>query len=487
MKKTVKHLTALFLSVALCFGMLPAAVPAAATGISEASEGAISYQASETGWMDVCRPYQYTEVTEYLPTSSESFSVGGVKYYEGYVFYNWYSTKISQVLYNVDGKFDSFSFKIGRIDNTKSADTTLYIFLDGKIYKEIDISASALDTEVTVPLTNVNQLKMVVQHDAHAYDVYYGLYDGVWTANGSEGTQVGESNWLDVCAPYSTEGDKTLLMLKENDDYLMMGGKKYENALQFYLWNAARSSSASFNLGGIYDTFSFTVGHVDNTARYSAKLKVYLDGELKETIEMQPDDLQRRYTVSVKDAKQMILKLESDEELNCYDITYGVGEGVLHSDGVVREISLEETEISISDDGTAILKPVFTPWDAADKKLVYESMNPDIATVDAFGVVTGIKNGSATIKVTTEDGGYTAFCTVQVDMEQIIYGDLNGSGSADAGDALLVLKEVVSLLELDAAQQQAADVNADGKISAEDALMILRKVVNLIGSFPAEQ
>ena len=48
-----------------------------------------------TGWMNTCKPYQYTSVEEYLPTEMDSFKVGGREYFEGYVFYCWYQTSLS--------------------------------------------------------------------------------------------------------------------------------------------------------------------------------------------------------------------------------------------------------------------------------------------------------------------------------------------------------------------------------------------------------
>ena len=50
----------------------------------------------------------------------------------------------------------------------------------------------------------------------------------------------------------------------------------------------------------------------------------------------------------------------------------------------------------------------------SNSKVTFTSSNPEIATVDVDGNVTGVAEGTATITVTTEDGSYTDECTVTV-------------------------------------------------------------------------
>ena len=54
------------------------------------------------------------------------------------------------------------------------------------------------------------------------------------------------------------------------------------------------------------------------------------------------------------------------------------------------------------------------PETAENKNLTWESSNPDVATVDENGVVTGVSNGSTVITCKTEIGGFKASCTVGV-------------------------------------------------------------------------
>ncbi|MFC0216295.1 Ig-like domain-containing protein [Paenibacillus chartarius] len=62
---------------------------------------------------------------------------------------------------------------------------------------------------------------------------------------------------------------------------------------------------------------------------------------------------------------------------------------------------------------TASLNYSVYPENATNKKVTWESSNPQVATVQN-GIVTAISPGSADIKVTTEDGNFSAICKVQV-------------------------------------------------------------------------
>ena len=66
-------------------------------------------------------------------------------------------------------------------------------------------------------------------------------------------------------------------------------------------------------------------------------------------------------------------------------------------------------------------------------------------------------------------------------------GDVNGDGSINATDALMILQNAVKLIELQEAQALAADVTGEGDINASDALCVLQYTVKLIDRFPAEQ
>lgn len=70
--------------------------------------------------------------------------------------------------------------------------------------------------------------------------------------------------------------------------------------------------------------------------------------------------------------------------------------------------------------------------DSPNPKVLWESSNPDVATVDENGKVTAVSAGSADITVITEDGKYKDSCTVTVSSA----GDSStGNGSSSGGSS----------------------------------------------------
>ncbi len=61
-----------------------------------------------------------------------------------------------------------------------------------------------------------------------------------------------------------------------------------------------------------------------------------------------------------------------------------------------------------------------------------------------------------------------------------IIGDVNGSGSIDTGDAVMLLRAVIGLVELTPEQKLIADVNNDSAINTGDAITVLRIVAGII-------
>ena len=80
----------------------------------------------------------------------------------------------------------------------------------------------------------------------------------------------------------------------------------------------------------------------------------------------------------------------------------------------VTGVSLPSTAV-VGVGKTITLTPTFTPSDATNKNVTWESKNTSIATVSSAGVVTGVAEGTVNIEVTTEDGEFNATCSVTVD------------------------------------------------------------------------
>ena len=79
----------------------------------------------------------------------------------------------------------------------------------------------------------------------------------------------------------------------------------------------------------------------------------------------------------------------------------------------VTGVTLNKNTLELYTGGSETLTATFQPANATNQNVTWESSNPDVATV-VGGTVIAVKEGEATITVTTEDGGKTATCTVKV-------------------------------------------------------------------------
>jgi uncharacterized protein YjdB len=80
----------------------------------------------------------------------------------------------------------------------------------------------------------------------------------------------------------------------------------------------------------------------------------------------------------------------------------------------VTGVSLDRTTLSLTVGESENLSATVLPSNATNKNVTWSSSADGISTVSSNGTVTGIAAGSATITVTTEDGGEMAICSVTV-------------------------------------------------------------------------
>ena len=80
----------------------------------------------------------------------------------------------------------------------------------------------------------------------------------------------------------------------------------------------------------------------------------------------------------------------------------------------VTEVTLDKTELTLTEGETETLTATVKPDNADNRKVTWSSDKTEIATVDGAGKVTAVKAGEAVVTVTTEAGGKTATCKVTV-------------------------------------------------------------------------
>ena len=159
----------------------------------------------------------------------------------------------------------------------------------------------------------------------------------------------------------------------------------------------------------------------------------------------------------------------------------------------VTGVSLDQSTLEITEGEHASLKATVTPPDATNQNLIWSSDAEAIATVEN-GVVNAVKAGSAVITVKTEDGDFTASCTVTVNAAVIaVEGVTLDKETADltvGGDITLVAtvkpaeatnKEVT----WSTSDDKVATVDANGKVTAVGAGPATITVTTKDGGFTA--
>ncbi|MFA6830258.1 MAG: Ig-like domain-containing protein [Bacilli bacterium] len=93
----------------------------------------------------------------------------------------------------------------------------------------------------------------------------------------------------------------------------------------------------------------------------------------------------------------------------------------------VTGVSLSSEAETIKVNASVTLTATVTPSDATNKIVTWSTSDASVATVNAGGKVTGVKEGTATITATID--GFTATCTVTVKGEYDDIADITATGS----------------------------------------------------------
>ena len=80
----------------------------------------------------------------------------------------------------------------------------------------------------------------------------------------------------------------------------------------------------------------------------------------------------------------------------------------------VTGVTLDQSSLEMKVGDTAQLTETVNPSNAADKTVTWSTADAAIASIDQTGTITAVAEGTTTITVTTNDGNFTAECTVVV-------------------------------------------------------------------------
>lgn len=195
-----------------------------------------------------------------------------------------------------------------------------------------------------------------------------------------------------------------------------------------------------------------------------------------------PDDIEVEVTKEYTDEGKGYYKVQVEE------VTFNADVGITLADNVqveytqdpIKNISLKTSTLYMTPNSeNTITATITADEEDYDKTITWTSSDETIATVDEFGKVTAIKNGTATITARTVNG-LTASCTVVI--SDVLMGDVDLDGSLTLYDVLKALRvalEIPEALEgLSPANIEAGDFDKNGKIDIGDVLYVLRAYLN---------
>ena len=150
-------------------------------------------------------------------------------------------------------------------------------------------------------------------------------------------------------------------------------------------------------------------------------------------------------------------------------------ECVINVTNPVTGIALSDTTAMMYLDGTKQLTATVAPLDADDPTVIWSSSDDYTVSVDKNGLLTALGTGTAVITARTQDGGYTATCTVTVGrhVSNIILSDssliLNVGYSQQLKATILPLNATDKSVEWLSTNESVATVDADGNVTAHKA------------------
>ena len=343
----------------------------------------------------------------------------------------WAKMEDGQVYYNINGEW-----KLPK--DAQGQETTVAGFIQASTYNTTDNLKKLVETEGSKWAWVKDAI--VAQRTAAGLgtDITEALYrkeiSAMFLASPANGSWPGSSAWTNYTADSIAKAWGGILALPDTivEDYTLPTMYRKNYTFDGWYWDADFSGDAVTVVpvksnGTLYAKF---------TATEFALLGIELSK--KDTVELQmpaTDSLyviytpetavNKKVTWSSSDTEVLVVeqngkvtpkgpgvatvKVVSDESELVATVVYNVKARV----GAVTGVTLDKTELTLALGETATLVATVAPEDAVDKSLVWTS-NGKAVSVDSLGVIKADTVGTATITVTTVDGGYTATCKVTV-------------------------------------------------------------------------
>lgn len=211
----------------------------------------------------------------------ESFKVASLEYNTGILLDQSHSA--NTMAFNVNGKFEKLSFRVGRVDGgNEDGDVTVRVYLDGSEAQPVKLTRFDMTKFCEYDITGARQVRIECDHRSFAPEIAFtDIYlckskDAVVpTSFISPFEEAVDMLYLPAeLAPYDVGGYCSWLA-NSYDDSFTIEGVEYNTGL---ILSANSAATVGFNLNGVFKTLSFSVGQFDSDKTGDLKLRVYFDG-----------------------------------------------------------------------------------------------------------------------------------------------------------------------------------------------------------------
>lgn len=158
----------------------------------------------------------------------------------------------------------------------------------------------------------------------------------------------------------------------------------------------------------------------------------------------------------------------------------------------VTGVTLDQSAVTLGLNGTATLTAAVAPGTAINKGVTWTSSDTSVVTVSNGQLTAAVKEGTATVTVTTAEGGFTAECTVTVQRNAVtrVTLDRNELTLAEGGSAQLTATVAPENADDRAVTWESSDpsvatVGSSGAVTAVKAGSAVITVTTSDGSFTA--
>lgn len=122
--------------------------------------------------MTVCPPYEtnygYYSANGSKTDGSSTFNMAGKTYTNGFKM-DMTNSNSTELLFNLDGKYETMNFTAGHVDGKLNDNAHIFIYLDGKLAKQLDLTAEDLPQDYTLDLNGALQMKIVAKGETATF------------------------------------------------------------------------------------------------------------------------------------------------------------------------------------------------------------------------------------------------------------------------------------------------------------------------------